>query len=330
MVFVIVPFYNSKNFIRDCVDSILKQTYLDILPILIDDCSTDGTSDILKRYGDKIIVLKNDKNMGVSYSRNYGLKFVRKYIDENKGLNNNKNFIMFVDSDDTISIECISNYHDILVTTESDIVCGQTTNNPDNFVAPTKSLVLSKEDALIGLLKNDIFSFSCVKLYKTDLWIKNKIFYPEELTIYEDLATIYKTFFNSDRICLIDSKEYFYRENTESAIRTKYTNKKMLDMQSACVLRTKFVLEHFQKLKRFEEMRFENFCFCIKTLLDTTWNFKLKGSTQKEKEQLISNIHYYKKLKALKFRNKNAKTTIKYCKTLFFWALLSKYRKQID
>lgn len=89
-VSVIIPTYNRKQMLFECVDSILLQTYPNIEIIIVDDCSPDGTSeDFAAKYNsDKIIYIKNDKNMGVSYNRRRG-------YNQSHG-----EYIVFMDDDD--------------------------------------------------------------------------------------------------------------------------------------------------------------------------------------------------------------------------------------
>ena len=79
-VSVIIPVYNVEKYLRQCLDSVVNQTYSDIEIICIDDASTDGCYDILKEYEQKdkrITVLKNAKNIGLGLTRNRGLEFAK-------------------------------------------------------------------------------------------------------------------------------------------------------------------------------------------------------------------------------------------------------------
>ncbi len=79
---VIIPTYNRKDFIVDAINSVLKQKDIDLELIIADDCSTDGTADFVKSIQDeRIRYFRNDKNSGLEYNRNFGLKHARgKYI----------------------------------------------------------------------------------------------------------------------------------------------------------------------------------------------------------------------------------------------------------
>ena len=72
---VIIPIYNEEKFIKNCLDSLIVQTYENIEIILINDGSTDNTDKICKKYAenDERIIYVYQKNQGVSAARNQGL-----------------------------------------------------------------------------------------------------------------------------------------------------------------------------------------------------------------------------------------------------------------
>ena len=91
---IIIPVYNSKNFILSTLKSIIHQTYKNWRIILVDDNCNDGTSELITNFINnninkkKIIFIKNKKNKGQAYSRNLALKYC------------NSEYIAFIDSDD--------------------------------------------------------------------------------------------------------------------------------------------------------------------------------------------------------------------------------------
>jgi glycosyltransferase involved in cell wall biosynthesis len=93
MVKVIVPAFNSSSTIKRTIDSILAQTYPRIAVIVVDDCSTDNTLQILQSYGDRIFLLSNETNSGPSASRNKALQYTDPKIDPDA-------LIAYCDSDD--------------------------------------------------------------------------------------------------------------------------------------------------------------------------------------------------------------------------------------
>ena len=91
LVSIIMPSYNTAKYISDSINSVLNQTYTNWELIIVDDCSTDNTDDVIKPYlaDTRIKYLKNEKNSGAAISRNYALR-------EAQG-----KLIAFLDSDDT-------------------------------------------------------------------------------------------------------------------------------------------------------------------------------------------------------------------------------------
>ena len=90
LVSIIMPSYNTAKYISQSIDSVIKQTHTNWELIIVDDCSTDNTDEIIKPYlkDSRIKYLKNEKNSGAAVSRNYALR-------EAKG-----KWVAFLDSDD--------------------------------------------------------------------------------------------------------------------------------------------------------------------------------------------------------------------------------------
>src|SRR5688500_3733490 len=79
-VSVIMPVYNGERFLRDAVDSILRQTYRNFELIVVDDGSTDGTSQVLDRYQDqdrRVRVHRHERNGGIVAARNQGCRLAQ-------------------------------------------------------------------------------------------------------------------------------------------------------------------------------------------------------------------------------------------------------------
>ena len=111
MISIIVPVYNKENYLKRCIESILQQDYSDFELILVDDGSTDNSSDICKRYSnvDSRIHYFSQKNGGVSSARNFGLA------------NSHGDYIAFVDPDDYIHPELMSSLMNCLKEEDADI-----------------------------------------------------------------------------------------------------------------------------------------------------------------------------------------------------------------
>lgn len=114
-VSIIVPFYNTQKYLKNCVLSISQQTMANIEVIFVDDCSTDGSAEIvaeLIKGDDRFCLYRLPENSGPGGARNYGiLKATGKYI-------------MFVDSDDMFPIDAVELLHTKALQENSDMVIG--------------------------------------------------------------------------------------------------------------------------------------------------------------------------------------------------------------
>ena len=96
---VIVPVYNVEKYLKECLDSIINQTFKDIEIICVNNGSTDSSCEILNEYAknDNRIKIINSENIGVGNARNLGLQAVT------------GEYISFVDSDDFLNTDTYSN-----------------------------------------------------------------------------------------------------------------------------------------------------------------------------------------------------------------------------
>lgn len=109
---IIIPVYNVAGYIETCLDSIMKQTFKNYEVIIVDDGSTDGTSDIIDQYASKYsnINVVHKKNEGVSVARNVG-------IDLAKG-----EYYLFFDGDDFVEPYCLEELYAVAKGKQADTV----------------------------------------------------------------------------------------------------------------------------------------------------------------------------------------------------------------
>lgn len=158
---IVVAVYNAEQTLRKCVDSLLNQTYKNIEIILVNDCSKDSSLDICKEYSktyDNVIVVSNERNFGVSATRNNG-------IDNSAG-----EYICFVDSDDYVE----PNYLEVLYSNYKKYntvpICGFVYHDEYNLAKPV-TYSWSGNEGLVSL--GEAFKLKS-ELYLTALW--NKLF----------------------------------------------------------------------------------------------------------------------------------------------------------
>lgn len=224
LVSVIVPIYNVEDYISDCIESIINQTYTDLEILLIDDGSTDNSSRICDEYAqnDSRIKVFHKKNNGVSAARNFGLDIA---IGE---------YIIFVDSDDCININFIkilaSSFDDNI-----DIVIADyydSYNEKINFYEN----VCKKDNQIIKINSN----FDCTEKYaKMNVWgnmykrtLIENLRFDENLSIGEDTLFHYMVLNKSKYINYIHTQLYYYRHRETSVMNEKFSIKKYDEIRS--------------------------------------------------------------------------------------------------
>ena len=108
---IIVPVYNAENYLKKCLDSLVKQTLKDIDIIVINDGSTDKSMKIIEKYCiqyDNVRMISRE-NRGISYSRNEGIKLAK------------TPYIAFVDSDDYVELDMYEKLYNLITKDESSI-----------------------------------------------------------------------------------------------------------------------------------------------------------------------------------------------------------------
>lgn len=147
---IIVPVYNYKEVIEECINSILNQkTSFFYEVIIVDDGSTDGAKEILKKYS-------NIQNVKIIYQQNKGIGGAR-----NTGLNNAVGkYVMFVDCDDVLHLDIVESLMKVAVPEQLDMVlCGYNLVKMENFQVVEKKEFINPENGVTEKKKMGIFSY---------------------------------------------------------------------------------------------------------------------------------------------------------------------------
>ena len=213
---IIVPVYNTENYLDDCIFSIINQTFEDFEVIFVDDGSTDNSLNILNEFANndqRLKVIHFDENKGVSYARNAGL-------DNAKG-----DYIIFIDSDDIFEFEALGEVYSLAEKFSLDMLIFKLQNFDNN----TGENVYRRNfdmKFLKDIVGDDVFNFSRVVDYffKISPTISGKLFrkdligslrFPEKL-IFEDNPFFIAVFLNADRIYFYDKYLYNRRLRDDS------------------------------------------------------------------------------------------------------------------
>ena len=150
LISIIVPVYNVENYLKECIESLINQSYSNTEILLIDDGSTDNSGIICDEYQkvDSRITVYHKKNGGLSDARNYGIERM------------NGNYVTFVDSDDFISIYTLEIMYEVAINYNSDLVF---TKNAVRF-NDGDSVIVANNNNIEGITKlfsqDDILEYS--------------------------------------------------------------------------------------------------------------------------------------------------------------------------
>lgn len=207
VVSVIVPVYNAAAYLQQCIESILGQTGVALELILVDDGSTDGSTDICLRTESARYVRTG--GVGVSAARNAGL-------DVATG-----KWITFVDADDELLPGALTALL-AAATPAVDIVAGRFTRQPRLCHAtehPRAAVVLSPEQAIEATLyqREGFHESACAKIYRRSILELERFVAGRR---YEDLEFTPRVYAAARAIAFIDAVVYYYRTNRGSFINT--------------------------------------------------------------------------------------------------------------
>ena len=221
VISIIIPVYNVEKWLNKCIDSILVQSYKNFEIILVNDGSTDKSGDICDKYSkeDNRIKVFHNKNKGLSYSRNFGVK------------NSNGKYVMFVDSDDFISdINIIDKFINILEKDKSDFIYTSYCRfNDENEEEITEILPIDINNndikgksgiEILSMLieKNNYHHAAYLKICNRKFLIENNLLFKEGV-YHEDAEWSPKLFYYAKRISIY-SEPYYMRRMRENSIIT--------------------------------------------------------------------------------------------------------------
>ena len=212
-VSVIVPVYNCKMFLERAIESVISQKdFEENELILVDDGSTDGSSQICDKYAGLYNNIKviHQKNCGVSEARNNG-------INTAEG-----EWIFFLDSDDYLLEDA---FIKMLRSGDADIICARHDSNSterSDFLGcfePGVYKFADIKDDLINLLSSsNQFFFTCwAKLFKRSLVSENNILFPVGRDYAEDMVFVYTYLRYCDSVSFVSDEVYFYFINDNNA-----------------------------------------------------------------------------------------------------------------
>ena len=207
----IVPIYNASEYLSRSIESILNQSYDNLEIILIDDCSTDNSKEIIKKYALKdtrIRPIYSEVNQGVSKTRNMGLKIA------------SGDYVIFMDADDYITKDMVKIMLDKANKYNSDLLDSyHLVIYKDKTFLEHKPL---KEDLVLGDKNNkDMLTKSSYITGKLiDIKLLKGLTFNENLRRYEDLVFEHELKLRAKNYCLVKDVLYYYYQVEGSLINT--------------------------------------------------------------------------------------------------------------
>lgn len=214
---IVVPVYQTSQYLNTCLNSIAQQTYKDLEVILVDDGSEDESGSICDNVADKDPRFKviHQENQGVSTARNNGLKFCT------------GEYIMFVDSDDWLEPRCCESVLKKIRESKSDIcffeMCVvQNVEKKDTKALTTLNQLTTKTELLrltIPFRDGDsvddmVFYGPYCKLFKRDVILG--VSFLTNLKYGEDAIFNFEAVYSADNYCFLHEQFYYYRKNESS------------------------------------------------------------------------------------------------------------------
>jgi len=254
LISIIVAIYNIEQYLDECIQSIINQTYDNLEIILVDDGSTDGSGTICDKYieKDSRIRVVHKPNGGLSDARNAGIELA------------NGSYIGFVDGDDTIHPQMYEILMGALLLTRTRIAaCGFWRDDKDapsscikKWKLANKVKLITGSQALIDIWKPNVVAWN--KLY--DKTIFDTVRYPVG-RLHEDEFVIHRILRQCSKIAIINCQLYHYR-NREGSIISELNEKRIEDALAALKDRIEYAVE-----ERWEEVLvpvIERYCdYCI-------------------------------------------------------------------
>ncbi|WP_251549864.1 glycosyltransferase family 2 protein [Neobacillus muris] len=219
VISIIVPVYNVEPYIKDCINSILTQDFINFELLLVNDGSTDKSGAICDEFAkrDTRVKVIHKHFEGVSSARNIGISLAQ------------GDFIGFVDGDDHIDKNMYKELHRICIETNSDIAICKLAREVDGKIINVDTNIFMKEmnniEAMKQLFIGKLYRFSlCNKLFRKHCF--ENVSFPEG-RIHEDLSTAYKLFSNANKATYTNYSGYIYVKRQNSILTSAFNKRRM-------------------------------------------------------------------------------------------------------
>ena len=253
IISIILPIYKVEEYLNQCVNSIVNQTYRNLEIILVDDGSPDECPRMCDKWAEKDNRIKviHKENGGLSDARNAGMKIAT------------GDYISFIDSDDYISLDFFETLYNVAITQNADIVecsivdCYED-GRIDEYEDDAGIVSFNTEEALSGLIaENPFHQHVWNKLYLSSIALAVPFAVGK---LNEDEFWTYQVFGQAKRVAKINKTMYFYLQRSGSIMGEGY-NIRRLDALEGKANRQRYIEDYFPNLE--VQSRLDMFGSCI-------------------------------------------------------------------
>ena len=217
-VSILVPVYKVENYIERCTRSVFEQTYPNIEYIFVDDCTPDRSIEVLERvmkdYPERakhVKIVHFEKNKGVAVVRNTLVTHCQ------------TDWLMFLDSDDSLEISIIEKMIAFQQQTQADIITSDFLEQFHDIEKPISAFESdSKEEFILDVIRFTESHYLWGKLIRTSLFRDNDVLTLEGINIGEDWQMVVKLFYYANKICPLHEQSVFYTRSRVGSL-TYYT-----------------------------------------------------------------------------------------------------------
>lgn len=214
LISVIIPIYNAEKYIKNCIESVCKQTYRNLEILCINDGSSDNSLSVLKELNDSRINIITKQNSGVSDTRNYGINI------------SNGKYVTFLDADDFLDENYIEVMYNALKETNSELavsgykeICNGKTIKKSIFENKIENnFDITYPSHLNYYLATFEFNPCWKQLIKKDLLIDNKVLFDKEVKYGEDFLFSIQCYKYSKKTTYVKNYGYNYFKNNDSVM----------------------------------------------------------------------------------------------------------------
>lgn len=214
---VIIPIFNAKDFVIDCLKSVVTQTFIGgIECILVDDCGYDNSLALAEEFiascGVKVdfVVLRQEYNQGPSAARNRGIREAR------------GEYVFFLDADDVISPDCIELLYSLARQYDLDYVQGMYHSDEHYHMPVYKSEDCNTLICDRKVIKKNLLDYTYIpftphnRLVRRQFLLEHKLFFPEKIKVREDFYWMFFVAKYVEKMALCNKETYFRGYNGES------------------------------------------------------------------------------------------------------------------